>query len=68
NFSLAICSSFSAIWPYLTKFLNHSICKTCQSLRVASFSFGVGLLLVSLAQITSSLSAVETGLLAEILH
>ncbi|MDF5058580.1 hypothetical protein ACXITW_23390, partial [Vibrio parahaemolyticus] len=23
NFSLAICSSFSAIWLYLLKFLNH---------------------------------------------
>ncbi len=34
NFSLAICSGFSAIWPYLPKFLNHSTRKTCQSLRV----------------------------------
>ncbi len=68
NFSLAICSSFSAIWLYLLKFMNHSTCKTCQSLQVASLSFVVGLLLVSLAQIASSLSVVETGLLAEILH
>lgn len=65
NFSLAICSSFSAIWPYLHKFLNHSTRKTYQSLRVALLSFVVGLLLVSLAQIASSLSIVETDLLAE---
>ncbi len=68
NFSLAICSSFSAIWPYLPKFMNHSTRKTCQSLRVASFSFVAGLLLVSWVQIASSLSVVETGLLAEISH
>ncbi len=68
NFSLAICSGFSAIWPYLPKFMNHSTRKTYQSLRVASFSFVIGLLLVSWAQIASSLSVVETGLLAEILH
>ncbi|HHF3271861.1 TPA: hypothetical protein ACPJ2V_004654, partial [Vibrio diabolicus] len=68
NFSLAICSSISAILPYLPKFLNHSTCKTYQSLRVASFSFVIGLLLVSWVQIASSLSVVETGLLAEILH
>ncbi|EGQ9833496.1 DUF3265 domain-containing protein [Vibrio vulnificus] len=29
NFSLAICSSFSAIWLYLLKFLNHLTRKTC---------------------------------------
>ncbi len=68
NFSLAICSSFSEIWLYLLKFLNYSTRKTCQSLRVASFSFVVGLLLVSWAQIVSSLSVVEMGLLAEISH
>ncbi len=68
NFSLAICSSFSAIWLYLLKFLNHSTRKTCQSLRIASFSFVVGLLLVSWAQIASSTSVVEMGLLAEIPH
>ncbi len=67
KFSLAICSSFSAIWPYLPKFLNHSTRKTCQGLRVASLSFVVGLLLVSLAQIVSILSVFETRLLAETL-
>ncbi len=66
NFSLAICSSFSAIWLYFLKFLNHSTRKTCQSLRVASFSFLVCLLLVSLAQIASILPVFEMGLLAEI--
>ncbi|EGR2933851.1 hypothetical protein DLI01_24405 [Vibrio parahaemolyticus] len=45
--------------------MNHSARKTCQRLRVASLVFGVGLLLVSLAQIASSLSIVETDLLAE---
>ncbi|HHC6501905.1 TPA: hypothetical protein ACN36G_004402, partial [Vibrio parahaemolyticus] len=66
NFSLAICSGFSAIWPYLPKFLNYSTRKTCQSLRVSSFSFVAGLLLVSLVQIALSVSVFETGLLAEI--
>ncbi len=66
NFSLVICSSFSAIWLCLLKFLNHSTRKTCQSFRVASFSFVIGLLLVSWAQIAASLSVVETGLLVEI--
>ncbi len=65
NFSLAICSSFSEIWPYLLKFLNHLTRKTCQSLRVASLGFIAGLLLVSLAQIASRVSVVETDLLAE---
>ncbi len=68
SFSLAICYSFSAIWLRLLKFLNHSTRKTCQSLRVASLSFVVGLLLVSWAQIASSSSVVEMGLLAEISH
>ncbi len=67
NFSLAICSGFSAIWLYLPKFLNHSTRKTCQSLRVASFIFVVGLLSVSLAQIASVLPVFEMRLLAEIL-
>ena len=66
NFSLAICSGFSAIWLYLPKFLNHLTRKTCQSLRVASFSVVASLLLVSLAQIASILSVFETGLWAEI--
>ncbi len=66
NFSPAIRSSFSAIWLYLPKFLNHSIRKTCQVSQVASFGFLVGLLSVSLAQIALSLSAFETGLLAGI--
>ncbi|TOG06790.1 hypothetical protein CGJ08_24475 [Vibrio parahaemolyticus] len=39
NFSSAICSSLSAIWLYLPKFLNHSTRKTCQVSRVASFCF-----------------------------
>ncbi len=68
NFSSAICADFSAIWSYLPNFMNHSTRKTCQSLRVTSFSFVVCLLLVSWVQIASSLSVVETGLLAEILH
>ncbi|EPN3982863.1 hypothetical protein ACTZ9J_004623, partial [Vibrio parahaemolyticus] len=68
NLSLAICSSFSAIWPYLPKFMNHSTRKTCQSLRVASFSVVASVLLVSLAQIASILSVFQTGLLAEISH
>lgn len=67
NFSLAICSGFSAIWFYLPKFLNHLTRKTCQSLLVASFSFVASLLLVSLAQIASVLPVFEMRLLAEIL-
>ncbi|TOC20285.1 hypothetical protein CGJ89_24165 [Vibrio parahaemolyticus] len=67
NFSLAICSGFSAIWLYLPKFLNHSTRKTCQSLWVASLVFWGGLLSVSLAQIASRVSVVETDLLADIL-
>ncbi|HHG3393538.1 TPA: hypothetical protein ACPVY6_002845, partial [Vibrio parahaemolyticus] len=67
NFSLAICSSLSANWLYLPKFLNHSTRKTCQSLLVASFSFVASLLLVSLAQIASVLPVFEMRLLAEIL-
>ncbi len=67
NFSLAICSAFSAIWLYLAKFLNHSTRKTCQVARVASFGFLVGLLSVSLAQIASVLPVFEMRLLAEIL-
>ncbi|EOV1985219.1 TPA: hypothetical protein ACMDQL_004584 [Vibrio parahaemolyticus] len=66
NFSLAICSSFSAIWLYLLMFLNHLTRKICQSLRVSSFGFLVCLLLVSLAQIASILPVFEMGLLAEI--
>ncbi len=66
NFSLAICPSLSAIWFYLPKFLNHSIRKTCQVSRVASFVFWGGLLPASLAQIVSSLFVVEAGVLAEI--
>ncbi|QHH04077.1 hypothetical protein EHC66_07160 [Vibrio parahaemolyticus] len=48
-----------------TSYLNPSR-KTCQSLRVASFSVVASVLLVSLAQIASSLSVAETCLLAEI--
>ncbi len=66
NFSLAICSGFSAIWPYLPKFMNHSTRKTCQSFRVALFSVVASLLLVSLAQIASILSVFETGLFTEL--
>ncbi|KYX63711.1 hypothetical protein CGJ31_23305 [Vibrio parahaemolyticus] len=66
NFSLAICSGFSAIWLYLPKFLNHSTRKTCQGLRIASLGFVAGLLLVSLAQIASILPVFEMGLLAGI--
>ncbi len=65
NFSLAICSNFSAIWLYLPKFLNLSTRKACQGLRVASLGFVAGLLSVSLAQIASRVSVVETDLLAE---
>ncbi|KHD25016.1 hypothetical protein NM09_10255 [Vibrio caribbeanicus] len=67
NFSLAICSSFSAIWLYLLKFLNHLTRKTCQSLRVASLAFVANLLLVPLAQIASILFVFETRLLADTL-
>ncbi len=67
NFSLAICSSFSAIWLCLLKFLNHSTCKTCQSLQVASLSFVASLLLVSLVQVASILSVFEIRFLAEML-
>ncbi len=68
SFSSYIRSSFSAIWLYLPKFLNHSIRKICQVSRVASLVFRGGLLQVSLAQIASRISVVETGLLAEISH
>ncbi len=67
SFSPSIRSSFSAIWLYLPKFLNHSIRKICQVSRVASFGLMVGLLLVFWAQISSSLFVVEAGVLAEIL-
>lgn len=66
SFSLAVRASFSAIWLYLPKFLNHSTRKTCQGLRVASLAFKGGLLLVSLAQIASSLFVLEACLLASI--
>ncbi|HGF3679958.1 TPA: hypothetical protein ACF4EV_004793, partial [Vibrio parahaemolyticus] len=66
NFSLAICSSLSANWLYLPKFLNHSTRKTCQSLWVASLGFWGGFLIVSLAQIALNLSVIETNLLAEV--
>ncbi len=39
SFSLAIRASFSAIWLYHLKFLNHSTRKTCQCSRIASFGF-----------------------------
>ncbi|WP_309303769.1 hypothetical protein, partial [Vibrio parahaemolyticus] len=68
NFSLAICSSISAIWPYLPKFMNHSTRKTCQSLWVASLGFVTNLSLVPFAQIASILFVFEMRLLAEISH
>ncbi|WP_229650709.1 hypothetical protein, partial [Vibrio parahaemolyticus] len=67
NFSLATCSSLSAIWPYLHKFMNHSTRRTCQSLRVASLGFVANLLLIPLAQIASILFVFETRLLVETL-
>ncbi|MUT64158.1 hypothetical protein CGG82_24515 [Vibrio parahaemolyticus] len=42
SFSLAIRASFSAIWLYHLKFLNHLARKTCQCSRVASLDFRGG--------------------------